>query len=547
MNNSNNLSSIFLLFVLTLSFFSSQGSPLSSILDVTPTSENFITCLQSNSNNLTAISQLIFTPTNTSYTPIWQAAVNNLRFINSSIPRPSVIVTPTNETQIQATLFCAKKHGYELRIRCGGHDFEGLSYTAIVPFVMLDLVNMKSIDVNVADRTAWVQGGAVLGELYYTISQNTDTLYFPAGICPTVGVSGFLGGGGYGNLVRKYGTGGDNVLDVRFMDVNGNILDRKSMGEDLFWALRGGVASNFGIVLAWKLQLVPVPEKVTFFMVNITLEQGANDIFYKYQYVLPNFDRDLQLSVQINSEYVGNTTKKTIRMLFRGLYQGSIDTLLPLLNKSFPELNVTREICQEVRMVQASLQFGGFTTSTPVETLTNRSAVPKTSFKSTSDYVRTPIPKSGLRKIWRKMFESDTFEALQMYTFGGKMEEYSDTAIPYPHRAGVLYQVYKTVLLTNQPSDMTAVSRRRLAWLRSFDKAIEPYVSSNPREAYVNYNDLDLGVGSRTFEEASLWGDRYWKRENFKKLIRIKAKVDPENFFRHPQSIPVFSTSVSDI
>ncbi|KAK1408748.1 hypothetical protein QVD17_40773 [Tagetes erecta] len=545
MNNSH-FSSTFLL-IISLSFVVSHGSPLSSILDVTPTSEDFITCLQSNSNNLTAISQLIFTPTNSSYLPIWQTAVNNLRFINSSISRPLVIVTPTNETQIQSTLFCAKKHGYELRIRCGGHDFEGISYTATVPFIMLDLRNMRSIDVNVADRTAWVQGGAVLGELYYTISQHTDTLYFPAGICPAVGVSGFLGGGGYGNLVRKYGTGGDNVLDVRFMDVNGNILDRKSMGEDLFWALRGGGASSFGIVLAWKLQLVAVPEKVTLFLVNITLEQGANDIFYKYQYVLPKFDRDLQLSVQINSEYIGNTTKKTIRMLFRGLYQGRIDTLLPLLNKSFPELNVTREICQEVRMVQSSLQFGGFTTTTPVETLINRTAVPKISYKTKSDYVRTPIPKSGLRKIWRKMFESDTFEALQMYTFGGKLEEYSDTATPYPHRAGVLYQVFKTVLLTDQPSATTAVSRRRIAWIRSFDKTLEPYVSSNPREAYLNYNDLDLGVGSSTFEEASLWGDRYWKRENFKKLIRIKAKVDPDNFFRHPQSIPVFSTPLSDL
>ncbi|KAD1709723.1 hypothetical protein E3N88_42423 [Mikania micrantha] len=104
--------------------------------------------------------------------------------------------------------------------------------------------------VNKWDNTTWVQGGAVLGELYYTISQKANTLYFPAGICPTVGVSGFLSGGGYGNLMRKYGLGADNVLDVRFMNVKGDILDRKSMGEDLFWAIRGGGGSSFGIVLA---------------------------------------------------------------------------------------------------------------------------------------------------------------------------------------------------------------------------------------------------------------------------------------------------------
>ncbi|MFS7942976.1 putative tetrahydroberberine oxidase [Helianthus anomalus] len=144
---------------------------------------------------------------------------------------------------------------------------------------MLDLVNMKSIDVDVGKRTAWVQVGALLGELYYSISQKTNTLYFPAGVCPTVGV----GGGGYGTLVRKYGTAADNVLDVRFMDVNGNILERKSMGEDLFWAHRSGGASGYGIVLAWKLRLVPVPEIVTVFGVNITLEENGTNIFYKYQ------------------------------------------------------------------------------------------------------------------------------------------------------------------------------------------------------------------------------------------------------------------------
>ncbi|KAJ0566508.1 putative tetrahydroberberine oxidase [Helianthus annuus] len=526
--------SVFLL-VLSLSFCVSRGA-------LPYISQDFITCLQSKTNNVTNFSQLIFTPVNSTYLPVWQAAADSIRFDNPNIRKPSVIVTPTIETQIQAALFCAKKHGYEMRIRDGGHDFEGLSYTADVPFVMLDLVNMRAIDVNVANRTAWVQGGALLGELYYTISQKTDTLYFPAGIWAGVGVSGFLSGGGYGNLLRKYGLGADNVLDVRFMDVNGNILDRKSMGEDLFWAIRGGGASSFGIILAWKLRLVPVPERVTLFTVNITLEQGATDIFYKYQYVLPKFNRDLQMRVQLNTENVGNTAKKTVRMLFNGIYQGRIDTLLPLLDQSFPELNVTREICEEVRMVQTTLQFGGFTTSTPTEILANRSAIPKVSYKGKSDYVRTPIPKSGLRKLWRKMFENDNSQTLFMYTFGGKMEEYSDTALPYPHRAGVLYQVFKRVDFMDQPSDKTAISRRRVAWLRSFDKTLEPYVSKNPREAYSNYNDLDLGVGSATYEEASVWGERYWKKENFKKLIRIKAKVDPHNFFKHPQSIPVFST-----
>ncbi|CAH1414780.1 unnamed protein product [Lactuca virosa] len=299
------LSSSVLLMVLSFLFCVSWATSLSS-----SSSGDLISCLLSKSKNVTTISQLIFTPVNASFLPIWQVAVQNTRFLKPSTRRPSVIVTPMEETLIQTCVYCAKKHGYEIRIRSGGHDYEGLSYTADVPFVMLDFTNMRSIDVDVAKRTAWVQAGATLGELYYKISRETDTLYFPAGVCPTVGVGGYMGGGGYGNLLRKYGTAADNVLDARFMDVDGNILDRKSMGEDLFWAIRGGGSSSFGIVLAWKLSLVPVPKKVTVFILNKTLEQGATEIFHKYQYVAPNIDRNLHIRTQVFAEYIGNTPRK---------------------------------------------------------------------------------------------------------------------------------------------------------------------------------------------------------------------------------------------
>ncbi|KAL4560156.1 hypothetical protein LXL04_032305 [Taraxacum kok-saghyz] len=528
--------SVFLL-VLTLSF-SNSSATLSSLVDVG--SENFISCTQSNSNNATSTSQLIFTPVNASFIPIWQDRVQNTRFLKPSTPKPSVIVTPVDETMIQAVLFCAKKHGYEIRIRSGGHDWEGLSYSADVPFVMLDLNNMRSIDLDIAKRTAWVQPAATLGELYYSISQKTDTLYFPAGVCPTVGLGGYIGGGGYGNLMRKYGTGADNVLDVRFMDVNGNIFDRKSMGKDLFWAIRGGGASSFGIVLAWKLQLVPVPEKVTVFILNKTSEEGATELFHKYQYVAPTIDRNLHLRTQVFAQYIGNTTKKTIRIMFEGIYQGTRDTLLSLLDEKFPELGVTREICEELRSIESTVVFWGLPRSTPIEILTNRSAIFKLNNKSKADFSRKPIPISGLKKIWRKLKENDGSALLMINPFGGRMAEYSETAIPYPHRAGVLLQILKTVNFYDQTSDTTPTSLKRLAWLRSMEDLLTPYVSNNPREAYSNYNDLDLGVGNSNYEEASLWGERFWKRDNFKRLIQIKAKVDPHNFLKRPQSIPVF-------
>jgi FAD/FMN-containing dehydrogenase len=91
---------------------------------------------------------------------------------------------------------CSQNHGLQIRIRSGGHDYEGLSYVSEVPFVVIDLIDFRAIEINVESRTAWVQTGATIGELYYAISRKSRNLGFPAGICPTVGVGGHFSGGG---------------------------------------------------------------------------------------------------------------------------------------------------------------------------------------------------------------------------------------------------------------------------------------------------------------------------------------------------------------
>ncbi|KAM7530365.1 hypothetical protein LguiB_033775 [Lonicera macranthoides] len=104
--------------------------------------------------------------------------------------------------------------------------------------------------------------GATLGELYYSIAQKSRTLAFPAGVCPIVGVGGHLSGGGYGMLSRKHGIAIDHIIDAQLVDVNGQILDRESMGEDLFWAIRGSGGASFGVIIEWKIKLVSVPQNV---------------------------------------------------------------------------------------------------------------------------------------------------------------------------------------------------------------------------------------------------------------------------------------------
>ncbi|KAE9593971.1 putative tetrahydroberberine oxidase [Lupinus albus] len=63
--------------------------------------------------------------------------------------------------------FLMIKPFHHSRVRSGGHDYEGLSYICKVPFIMIDLINISSIEINVAEETYWVQTGATSGFIFF--------------------------------------------------------------------------------------------------------------------------------------------------------------------------------------------------------------------------------------------------------------------------------------------------------------------------------------------------------------------------------------------
>jgi|UniRef100_U5GX74 hypothetical protein len=131
---------------------------------------------------------------------------------------------------------------------------------------------------------------------------------------------------------------------------------------------------------------------------------------------------------------------------------------------------------------------------------------------------------------------------LQFSAYGGRMNEVSESSLPFPHRAGNLYQIEYLVIWSDENSQ---TSERNISWIRRLHSYMTPYVSKNPREAYVNYRDLDIRInklaGNTSYKQASIWGRKYFKN-NFDRLVRVKTAVDPVNFFRHEQSIPSLSS-----
>jgi hypothetical protein len=487
-----------------------------------PAKDDFLSCLTKSVSP-----QLLYTKSSPAYGSIWASTVRNIKFDSDKTVKPLYIITPTEAAHIQATVACGRKHGMRVRVRSGGHDYEGLSYRSAKPetFAVVDMSMMRHLSINGRNATAWVDSGAQLGDIYYFMGKYTPRLAFPAGVCATIGVGGHFSGGGFGMMLRKHGIAVDNVIDAKVVDANGNLLDRKSMGEDYFWAIRGGGGESFGIVVSWQLKLVPVPPKVTVFQVHRGLKDGAIDLITKWQQVAPSLPEDLMIRIMA----MGDTA------MFEALFLGTCKDLLPLMGSRFPELGVKQADCKEMSWVQ-STAYIPMGASATVNDLLNRTSNIKAFGKYKSDYVKDPIPKAVWEKIYTWLAKPGA-GIMIMDPYGAKISSIPDKATPFPHRQGMLFNIQYVSFWSGEAGGAAPTQ-----WSRDMYAFMEPYVTKNPRQAYVNYRDLDLGVNQvvgdiSTYESGRVWGEKYF-RCNFERLARIKAKVDPTDYFRNEQSIP---------
>ncbi|KAM6551718.1 hypothetical protein CsatB_001526 [Cannabis sativa] len=507
--------------------------------------ENFLKCFSQYIPTNVTNAKLVYTQHDQFYMSILNSTIQNLRFTSDTTPKPLVIITPLNVSHIQGTILCSKKVGLQIRTRSGGHDAEGMSYISQVPFVIVDLRNMHSVKIDVHSQTAWVEAGATLGEVYYWINENNENLSFPAGYCPTVGAGGHFSGGGYGALMRNYGLAADNIIDAHLVNVDGKVLDRKSMEEDLFWAIRGGGGENFGIIAAWKIRLVAVPSMSTIFSVKKNMEiHELVKLVNKWQNIAYMYEKELLLFTHFITRNITDNqgkNKTTIHSYFSSIFHGGVDSLVDLMNKSFPELGIKKTDCKQLSWIDTIIFYSGLvnynTTNFKKEILLDRSGGRKAAFSIKLDYVKKPIPETAMVTILEKLYEEDVGVGMFVfYPYGGIMDEISESAIPFPHRARIMYEIWYIASWEKQEDN-----EKHINWIRNVYNFTTPYVSQNPRMAYLNYRDLDLGKTNfespNNYTQARIWGEKYFGK-NFNRLVKVKTKVDPDNFFRNEQSIP---------
>ena len=185
--------------------------------------------------------------------------------------RPAVVVRPADAGDVVAAVNAAREAGLAFAVKGGGHAYAG--NTVADGGLLLDMGSMRRVEVDLRAGVVRVEAGATWAEVDRATTPHG--LATPGGTVSSVGVAGFVLGGGGGWLTRSYGMAVDNLVGARMVTAAGEVVTaNEGENPELLWGLRGG-GGNFGVVTEFALRLHPVPDSLLAGQILYPLERAG--------------------------------------------------------------------------------------------------------------------------------------------------------------------------------------------------------------------------------------------------------------------------------
>jgi FAD/FMN-containing dehydrogenase len=395
----------------------------------------------------------------------------------------------------------ARTNNVPFALRSGGHSYEGFSQSASV---VIDTRLMSKVELDTAGGSVTVGAGAAIGDIYKQIGPKGFAI--PAGSCPTVGISGHTMGGGFGLLARPFGLACDSLQSVELIDPQGRIVEVDQQRQpDLFWASRGGGGGSFGAVTRFRYKLHAVGQIVVFGVTWSLDAARAAKIMKAWQAWAPHAPNaitsifklskraDGRISAHCAGQSVGAMSQ--VRQELKGLLGIAQPDAAPLIkSKTF--------------LAAVDYFSGGWSYAS-------------TYSKCKSDYVLSPLSDDGIATLIDGLLHLPANAIIPVCdAYGGAVADIAPAATAFARRSGTLYciQYYSSWAAAKDTPTY-------LARMANLYASMRPFVSGG---AYVNYCDLELAD----------WADAYWGA-NLARLKQVKSAFDPDNVFRHAQSVPL--------
>ncbi len=413
--------------------------------------------------------------------------------------RPAVIVRPTGASDVSCVVGVARESGLPLAVRCGGHS--GAGHGVVDGSIVIDLRDMRALDVDVDGGTAWAETGLTAAE--YSTALAAHGLATGFGDTGSVGIGGITLGGGIGYLVRKYGLTIDDLLAVELVTADGNLVCADAeQHPELFWALRGG-GGNFGVATRFKFRTHPVDQVVG----GMLILPATPDVIVGFVAAADAAPDELSTILNVMScpplpfvpaEYHGKVIAMAL-MAYAGDAEAGERALAPFRALAAPITDMLRP------MPYPALY--------PPEVPGYRpKAVVRTMFL---DHVDRDVATT----IVDTLEASDAqIRVAQLRVLGGAMARVPADATAFAHRGA---KIMANVVASFEGAEDEAL---RTAWVTDFAAAL----GQGNASAYVNFLGDEGAERVRAAYPGATW-DR---------LVGVKTNYDPANLFRLNQNVP---------
>jgi FAD/FMN-containing dehydrogenase len=407
--------------------------------------------------------------------------------------KPAIIVRVLNDEDIRKAISLSKERNLELAVRSGGHSVAG--YSSADGGMVIDLRDMKKLDINVSQRSVWAETGSTAIELTNELDKYDFVLGF--GDTGSVGIGGITLGGGIGYLVRKFGLTIDNLLAAEIITADGQVLQTdKEHHPDLFWAIRGG-GGNFGVVSKFKYALHDLSEC---YGGMLLLPATANTIWGCIE-IANKASEELSAIFNIMpappmpfvpSEYHGKLSIMAL-IMFAGSSKDGEKAIAPIRDLTTPLVDMVK-----------TMRYKGI--FFPEDENYHPTAVSRNIYLKNVELNTAKLIVEWLNKIEAPM------KALQLRVLGGAMAKIPTSETAYAHRHNAIMGNIAAFYQTEKEKE------ERQQWVDDFSGAL----SQGDSAGYVGF----LGPA-----EQDRLHDAY-PEETLQRLRKIKKQYDPENLFR---------------
>ena len=416
------------------------------------------------------------------------------RIWNASIDKyPGLIARCSGLADVIGAVRFARAQNLLVAIRGGGHNVGGRALCD--GGMVIDLSGMKGIHVDPEARRVRAQGGVLLGEL--DRETHVYGMTVPVGVVSRTGIAGLTLGGGVGWLARSHGLACDNVISFELVTADGEV--RKASADenpDLFWALRGG-GGNFGVVTSFEYRLYPVSTVLGGLVIHP--RDRAADLLRFYRSFTEAAPDQLAAYIVFLHTPDGHPVVAVAACYNGDLGEGE-RVLAPLRSFGTP----IADLIQAMPMPAMQTLFDAAVPDG------NQNYWKSAFLRELSDEAITTI-------IEHANNASSPLTAILVEQYGGAAGRVPPTATAFAQR----HAQYDLAILTQWPD--VSDSARHIAWTRNFADAVTPFASGDHLLNFLG--DEDEGVIRSVFGV------------NHARLVEVKTKYDPTNFFRVNQNI----------